>query len=591
MSSFSTINFSNAKEARQTLGPLAQALVQIPANVRANVWENVLDALSEKPAEARERGQTWARYIPATAAALTLRPDIPYTLVRTISSIDAARKEDALLWYNTLLAAMRPYLTPEADLSGPGRDLRLTVPLGLALAGDDYASFERIALVAFSHSFDHSIDQIHRAVDILRQFPILCSAFSRIFHLQPHRCMDLAIKIGLASQLGREALAPLGYLEGNALDSVMLPNEWRALIAAAPAVAEPARSYLLAQRVRGAGEAVPPGVRKALEQPQRLAGELGYLEERLAEDPTRTNLRARADSLRSRLANNDKLMEEMRIEIEERLAQAGAEAHIACAEMKTLECYRVRLRSFAGPFPDDLPITDDLANATLLLGDIDVNRKLLIRLLRGYLRGDRRPLDRHPGNVRFLARLAEAGIDTGVWLAGNPRKFPCRGVVGGKVRLRLERDPLGVLQMGNYFDTCLSFGRFNSFATVANACELNKRVVYAYDTLDRVVGRKLIGITGDGKLIGFYTYSTLGDDAGKDLRAIFRRYCIDLARRCGLEMADSGTIPRLFAEQWYDDGAVPWSEAEDEQTRERRSRDRSAPAHKVELDAPVSAVL
>ena len=58
--------------------------------------------------------------------------------------------------------------------------------------------------------------------------------------------------------------------------------------------------------------------------------------------------------------------------------------------------------------------------------------------------------------------------------------------------MRLERDPLSILQLGNYFDTCLSFGAFNAFSTVANACELNKRVVYAVDdrgfVLVRVAG-------------------------------------------------------------------------------------------------------
>jgi hypothetical protein len=127
----------------------------------------------------------------------------------------------------------------------------------------------------------------------------------------------------------------------------------------------------------------------------------------------------------------------------------------------------------------------------------------------------------------------------------------------------LERDPLKVLQMGNYFDTCLSFGQFNAFSTVANACELNKRVIYAYDGVGRVVGRKLIGIDKEGKLVGFYTYSTLGEKEGAvELRAIFNRYCAGFAARCGLELADVGTVPRLFAEKWYDDGTVAWDSTE-----------------------------
>jgi hypothetical protein len=115
--------------------------------------------------------------------------------------------------------------------------------------------------------------------------------------------------------------------------------------------------------------------------------------------------------------------------------------------------------------------------------------------------------------------------------------------------------------MGNYFDTCLSYGRFNAHSTVANACELNKRVIYARDGAGRVVGRKLIGVNSDGKLVGFYSYTNVGK-AANALRAIFRRYAAGFAAACGLELADEGTVPTLFAQAWYDDGVVPWSEQE-----------------------------
>src|SRR5262249_11157810 len=136
-----------------------------------------------------------------------------------------------------------------------------------------------------------------------------------------------------------------------------------------------------------------------------------------------------------------------------------------------------------------------------------------------------------------------------------------------------ERDPLSILQMGNYFDTCLSFGGINAFATVANACELNKRVVYATDGAGRVVGRKLIGLNEEGALIGFHTYSALTDQTGNEaLRTVFRRYLQDFAARCGLQLADAGRVPTLFAGAWYDDGVVPWNE---DDLRTARSGSRS----------------
>jgi hypothetical protein len=112
--------------------------------------------------------------------------------------------------------------------------------------------------------------------------------------------------------------------------------------------------------------------------------------------------------------------------------------------------------------------------------------------------------------------------------------------------------------MGNYMQTCLSVGGGNAFAAVANACELNKRVVYATDGAGHVVARKLVAINAEGRLVGFHTYTTLGEAESSQLRAIFPRYLRDFAARCGLGMADDGVVPTLFAEAWYDDGCVAW---------------------------------
>src|SRR5207248_3471365 len=100
----------------------------------------------------------------------------------------------------------------------------------------------------------------------------------------------------------------------------------------------------------------------------------------------------------------------------------------------------------------------------------------------------------------------------------------------------------------------------------------NKRVIYARDGAGQVVGRKLVGISKDGDLVGFRTYSTLPGDTAGPLWAIFNSYASDFAARCGLRLADEGEVPPLFA-TWYDDGAVPWKgEAEDSQKPHRSLR-------------------
>jgi hypothetical protein len=117
--------------------------------------------------------------------------------------------------------------------------------------------------------------------------------------------------------------------------------------------------------------------------------------------------------------------------------------------------------------------------------------------------------------------------------------------------------------MGNAFGTCQSLDGFNAFSTVANAWEANKCVIFARDSTGRIVARKLLAINGEGALVGFYTYAGgPNEDSNAHLRSVMARYARDFASLCGLKLADTGEVPLLFAEQWYDDGIVSWSQTE-----------------------------
>jgi hypothetical protein len=215
----------------------------------------------------------------------------------------------------------------------------------------------------------------------------------------------------------------------------------------------------------------------------------------------------------------------------------------------------------AGPLPAGLALDDDLLNATLLANDITTNRRLLQRELRAHIAGDAGWRERHPANEAFLQQLGQRGVDQSTWLADQPRVYKFSAIAGGRVRLHAEQNPLRILQMGNYSDTCLSFGGVNAFSAVTNACELNKRVVYAVDGAGRVVGRQLIAHSADGGVVGFHVYTSLPDQASATaLRAVFRHYVAAFAQRCSLPLANDGRVPLLFAERWYDDGVVSWDE-------------------------------
>ena len=306
---------------------------------------------------------------------------------------------------------------------------------------------------------------------------------------------------------------------------------------------------------------MPPGVRRAWDKPQRTAKELAHLEGVIAASPDRADLVARATKLRERLADQPRLIEEIQAEVSERLPHAAAEAQVSAIEHQVLACYRTRLEAVAGPLPPSLVFSDDLINAVLLSVDVTQNRKLLLRLIRAHLSGENNWRE-HPANQAFLEQMAERGVDTNIWLSKFPRRYPCAAAPGGWLHLWLEQDPLHVLQMGNHFGTCLSFGGINAFSAIANACELNKRVIYARDHAGSIVGRKLIGISAEGALVGFHTYGSLtGEKGNAALRACFETYADSFAKRCGLSLAQEGVVPTLFAERWYDDGTVEWSAA------------------------------
>jgi hypothetical protein len=463
-------------------------------------------------------------------------------------------------------------------------ELDTGLKLALALSAGDFSAFRSVCVAARQHDLIQERWTLQPGLEMLRRFPALRATLARLFPQQPHRCVQLIVRLGLAARLGADVLAPLDELKPepgagrreleyrswyNALDSrCSLASSWHELLELAPELVATAAAYQYAQWLIGASRDLPSGVRRALEQPRKLARELAYLERALTSHPQRNDLTIRAANLRGRLANQERLAHDVRAEASERLQQANAEAQLAAAEAQVLACFRARLASVAGALPAGLRFDDDLLNATLLTTDITQNRRLLLRLLRAHLAGESAWREQHAANVAFLSKLSAQGADTLAWLGEHPRTYRCAGVAGGRVRLYLERDPLRILQMGNYMQTCLSVGGGNAFSAVANACELNKRVVYATDSAGHVVARKLVAISAEGGLVGFHTYTTLAEEASGRLRAIFQRYLRDFAARCCLALADDGAVPALFAEAWYDDGCVAWN---DDQPRGGRS--------------------
>ena len=101
--------------------------------------------------------------------------------------------------------------------------------------------------------------------------------------------------------------------------------------------------------------------------------------------------------------------------------------------------------------------------------------------------------------------MAKRGINVAAWRAPIERSV---AVGADRWTAATEDDPLHILEMGNYFDTCLSVGQMNDFSTIANAVEINRRVLYLRNRDSTVLGRKMALLDPEGEIYGFYSYGS-----------------------------------------------------------------------------------
>jgi hypothetical protein len=255
-----------------------------------------------------------------------------------------------------------------------------------------------------------------------------------------------------------------------------------------------------------------------------VAKRLANLEDRLANP--RPPSQARLDNLTAKLERSARDIGMSRFT---RAIIEGASARI--------------LRAFGLPVLPawaEAPKTIALLIALLSLEERD--RELAGRLIRA--RSGDRPWDLRdePANRAFLAELRRANLDPAPWLDDTPRAY-------GDLTLELTGDPIEVFAMGAHFGTCLSPDGGNFFSVVANAADVNKRVIYAKRD-GRVIGRCLIALTDTFAILSFNVYA----HEQVQLDAHVRDFVLELATKMGTTVAPRGTVRLLLARDWYDDG-------------------------------------
>jgi hypothetical protein len=154
-----------------------------------------------------------------------------------------------------------------------------------------------------------------------------------------------------------------------------------------------------------------------------------------------------------------------------------------------------------------------------------------------------------PANAAFLDESERRGLNLAPWLDTPPLHEGTLEDIA--ITLALTQDPLDVLRMGAPFGTCLAPGDFNFFSTVANAVDINKRLLCAWNAEGTMVARCLLALTDAGGLLTFHAYANTGRDQFASLAAT---YVDALAREMRTVVVERGAVKSLVAPEWYDDG-------------------------------------
>jgi nucleotide-binding universal stress UspA family protein len=283
---------------------------------------------------------------------------------------------------------------------------------------------------------------------------------------------------------------------------------------------------------------------------EALERELATIEGLLDEDDPPTGLRKRRDTLRRRIANPGQPSPARLARLMSKVDRAARQASLDAWEARVSDAFAALMRerlgvADPGDWVERPRVAPCLAHAFKLSRPF---RNLAITAFQR--RCDPPPWDfrDHPDNSRFLDRVRALGIDPSPWLEPFERSVEAEGRT---LRVHIEQDPAEVLFMGGHFHTCLSPGADNYFSVISNIVDINKAVLYARDASDRVVGRCLLALTGDGGLLAFHPYA---HGEGFDFREVVREALAALADAMGTVVVKRGEVPTLVAPEWYDDG-------------------------------------
>ncbi|MBX3148935.1 hypothetical protein KF728_02175 [Candidatus Obscuribacterales bacterium] len=431
----------------------------------------------------------------------------------------------------------------------------LDIPM--MLAGHDLKKFQKIFSVWSKYTGDAHAQLLEEGLGIVqKKYPKLLDDVATTFITRTKSSLDLLQTVALSERFQIDK-AP--FTRTTTKQTYAKEDPWRSLLEILPAHKEQiAKLHSAAQVLKL--EKLPAALQDVLCRPTKMALELDFLQAQWESKAPPPKIAQRINKLSDSLSDAEALRFAQVDQLSKQLEQVSAELYIEATRKLVLDDLIERLGIAEGVASEIVDVGSQFLEAAALCSDLRVNKRLMKKLLSEATKGNRHWIQSHPANQRFLKNLEDQGINIDVWLSEFPKLAEeIDDIPNGPLKLYLERDPLHIMQMGNYFHTCLSFDGINAFSVVANATDLNKRVLYVLNSKGKVIARKLVAVNTNFELVGYRTYSRLQNLVKE--RTLFRivdEYCETFAAACGMPLGDQGSVEHLVTSQWYDDSIRSW---------------------------------
>ncbi|MCH2174714.1 MAG: hypothetical protein MK193_03180 [Lentisphaeria bacterium] len=217
-----------------------------------------------------------------------------------------------------------------------------------------------------------------------------------------------------------------------------------------------------------------------------------------------------------------------------------------------LELIDREIRDHISPLLNDLSVKHSrhLPYAVLLYYSVKKNRRILGHLLKSDYTQQHYEL--FPENKQFLNKLNLNDKFVEKWTNDNEYKVKVNGFL--KYYIYMENDPLHILKMGDYFNTCIRLEGDYNYSSIASAVEINKRVIYIKDRDARIVSRMLILLTEKKQLVPFKVYSHI-QDTSQVMHEYLQLLCkeLKLSQIKQTNQTYSHADARIFADAFWDE--------------------------------------